>query len=81
VQTAIEHNISKLEKNSPEKRVGLVTFNHKINIIGDGRNDITSIKGDQLNSLEKVKAIARNYIPTFDIIKRRKGKLREEILK
>ena len=53
VQAAIESQISDLQSSNPECKVGLVTFNREVTIIGDGASEL-SIVGDKLNSYEEL---------------------------
>lgn len=53
VQAAIEFQLSELQRTCPNKRIGLVTFNNDVNIIGDGFSNVC-ITGDKLTDFEKV---------------------------
>jgi hypothetical protein len=35
-----------MNKNHPDRKIGIVTFNHEVNVIGDGTKDPTKIAGD-----------------------------------
>ena len=37
-----------MEKNSPNRKIGLVTFNNEVTVIGDGTKNPTTIAGDKL---------------------------------
>ena len=52
VQAAIESQLTELQRAAPNKRIGIVTFNNEVNIIGDGFSSIT-ILGDKLEDYEK----------------------------
>ncbi len=36
VQAAIDNQINEMAKGAPERKLGIVTFNHEVAIIGDG---------------------------------------------
>ena len=55
VQAAIESQIQELKKSKPNVKVGLVTFNNEVKIIGDGKCSEDTIAGDRLNDFEKCK--------------------------
>lgn len=38
-----------MAKSAPERKLGIVTFNHEVTIIGDGTKDPQVIAGDKLN--------------------------------
>lgn len=78
VQLAITSNLDKLEKESPEKKVGLVTFNNKVKIIGDGFIDELQIVGDYLDKKDEIKKIADN---TPNLKALNKTVLNEKLLK
>ena len=48
VLAAIESQINDLKNNNPKKKVGIVTFNNEVIIIGDGTEDPEIITGDKL---------------------------------
>lgn len=48
VQAAIDSQISDMAKNAPDRRLGIVTFNHEVTIIGDGSKDPQTVAGDKL---------------------------------
>jgi hypothetical protein len=37
-----------MQKNNPDRKVGLVTFNREVNIIGDGTKAPVTVAGDKL---------------------------------
>jgi hypothetical protein len=37
-----------MQKNNPERKIGLVTFNNEVSIIGDGTKQPVTIAGDKL---------------------------------
>ena len=78
VQVAIEDNLVKLEKNAPEKRVGLVAFNQFVNVIGDGKID--EIKMIDIDEKESIKKVAERTAD-FETIKNNKNFLSKKLLK
>ena len=50
VQVAIEDNLYRLEKTDPEKKVGLVSFNQNVSVIGDGKINKIKIASEVLES-------------------------------
>ena len=53
VQAAIESQIQELKKTKPNVKVGLVTFNNEVKVIGDGKCAEQTIAGDRLEDFEK----------------------------
>ena len=78
MQVAIEENLIKLEKNAPEKRVGLVAFNQFVNVIGDGKID--PIKMIEIDEKEAIKRVAERT-SEFETIKDNKNTLSQKLLK
>ncbi len=68
-----------MEKNSPEKRVGLVTFNHSVQIFGDGKTKASSISECDLDTKELIESRA-NETPNFDSIKSCKSILSQKLI-
>lgn len=71
--------MNELEIKSPAKRVGLITFNNEVNIIGDGNIESVKISGSQLSD-EKMLENSLKNIPAFESIGRHPGKLQEKVL-
>jgi len=61
VQASISEQLENWAKESPEKMVGLVTFNNSVTIIGDGAKDPVVITGDKLIDEEVLKTIGRAH--------------------
>ena len=55
VQAAIENNMNKILKNSPDTSVGLVTFSTEITIFGDCCSNKVIIKNNNFNDEQKLK--------------------------
>lgn len=53
VQAAIESQLSELQRATPNKKIGLITFNNEVCIIGDGFANI-SLAGDKLEDFNKI---------------------------
>lgn len=49
VLSAIESALEELRKSDPLKRIGFVTFNNEVTVIGDNKAETISIVGDKLN--------------------------------
>lgn len=80
VQVAIHDNLKKLESTDPRKRVGIVTFNKEVNVIGDGKINRIKINDISLYSEDEIKLVSQKT-PNFDIIGTNKGKLIEQVLR
>jgi hypothetical protein len=48
--------LRQLEKNHPERKIGFVTFNNDVSVIGDGasRDQVTVLTGDKLDNYEEL---------------------------
>lgn len=80
VQMAICENLAEIEKESPLKQVGLVTFNGKVKVIGDGLSEAKPELGDDiLDDKSKIEQISER-LPFFDSISKSKNKLKQEVL-
>jgi len=40
-----------MEKGAPNRKIGIVTFNHEVAVIGDGTKQPQIIAGDKLNDM------------------------------
>jgi len=85
VLAAIENQLLDMKSEYPNRRVGLVTFDDEVNIIGDGKNTVETVTGDKLykyDILQKigeemgqklisspVKESAENLIKKFEKLK------------
>ena len=56
VKISIENNINSLLKNSPEVKVGIVSFGSEIEVKGDCLSNIMRIKEKDMNNEEKIKS-------------------------
>ena len=52
VKAAIDSQINNMANGAGERKVGVVTFNHEVSIIGDGTKVAQTITGDHLNNFE-----------------------------
>jgi hypothetical protein len=52
VQSAIDSQLESMQKNNPDRKIGLVTFNNEVTIIGDGIKDPVTVAGDKLNDYD-----------------------------
>merc|ERR1712130_349052 len=57
VQTAVDEQIEAISKSHPHYKLGLVTFNNEVTVIGDGVSAQVTVAGDKLNDLDKLKEI------------------------
>ena len=48
VQAAIDSQIKEMHSGAPDRKLGIVTFNHEVTIIGDGSKDPQVVAGDKL---------------------------------
>ena len=48
-----------MSKGAKERKVGIVTFNNEISVIGDGTKNPQTIAGDHLNDIEWLKNNAK----------------------
>ena len=55
VKAAIESQIEEMAKGAQERKIGIVTFNNEVSVIGDGTKDPQIITGDHLNDIEFLK--------------------------
>eukprot|EP01102_Stenamoeba_stenopodia_P022791 TRINITY_DN962_c0_g1_i1.p1 TRINITY_DN962_c0_g1~~TRINITY_DN962_c0_g1_i1.p1 ORF type:complete len:878 (-),score=250.65 TRINITY_DN962_c0_g1_i1:198-2831(-) len=61
VQAAVEHQIELIAKEHPKKKVGLVTFNNDVTLIGDGTQEPLIVTGDKLYNFQDLKALGEQY--------------------
>ncbi len=52
VKAAIDSQINDMANGASERKLGVVTFNNEVQIIGDGSQDPVTITGDHLNNFE-----------------------------
>lgn len=52
VQAAIESQVQTTAADHPKRKIGLVTFNHEVQIIGDGTQNPSIINGDKLSNYD-----------------------------
>ncbi|CDW82116.1 type a von willebrand factor domain-containing protein [Stylonychia lemnae] len=52
VQSAIEKQLEEMQKCHPDRKIGLVTFNSEVTVIGDGTQIPKTIAGDNLNDYD-----------------------------
>jgi hypothetical protein len=48
----LEAQIDEIKKEHPEKKIGVVTFNSDVTLIGDGSQDQQTVTGDKLNNFD-----------------------------
>jgi len=52
LQAAIDAQIQDMGNGAADRKLGLVSFNHEVSIIGDGSEDAQIIGGDKLNNYD-----------------------------
>ena len=52
VQASIEKQIQSFAKDNPNKKIGIITFNNEVTIIGDGTTSPVIIGGDKLDNFD-----------------------------
>mmetsp|Transcript_13124 Transcript_13124/g.13238 ORF Transcript_13124/g.13238 Transcript_13124/m.13238 type:complete len:456 (+) Transcript_13124:796-2163(+) len=53
LQAAIEYQLTELQRGTPHRKIGIVTFNGEVNVIGDGSSQIC-ITGDRLSNYDNI---------------------------
>lgn len=78
---ALTERINDISKNNPEKRVGLVTFNRKVEIIGDGLSeDYIKLGKEEIDDKEKIANKMKKVSP-FNSITKKSNTLKNKIVK
>ena len=77
---AITSNFEKLEKDNPDKKVGIVAFNNSVNVIGDGSMENFKISGELLDSKEEINKYVEKT-PELKTITQNKTILNDKLLK
>ena len=52
VKSAIDSQINDMSNGAGQRKLGIVAFNHEVQIIGDGTQAAQTITGDHLNNFE-----------------------------
>lgn len=52
LQAAIDSQFTDMGNGATDRKVGLVSFNHEVHVIGDGSEDPQIIGGDKLNDYD-----------------------------
>jgi len=61
VQSAVDHQICKYQRENPEFRVGLVAFSNEVTLLGDGTQQQTQVNGDRLYSWDELQKIGSEF--------------------
>eukprot|EP01114_Cavostelium_apophysatum_P023522 TRINITY_DN888_c0_g1_i2.p1 TRINITY_DN888_c0_g1~~TRINITY_DN888_c0_g1_i2.p1 ORF type:complete len:545 (+),score=140.04 TRINITY_DN888_c0_g1_i2:103-1737(+) len=61
VQAAIDAQLLKLKKENPNRKVGIVTFNSEVAIVGDGAQQTEIVAGDKLNNYNQLLSTGEKY--------------------
>jgi len=60
VLAAIESQVIEMQKTHPERKVGIVTFNDEVCVIGDGNGNPEIIVGDKLFKQDVIMQIGKS---------------------
>ena len=60
--------MNELKKNDPLKRVGFVTFNNEVTVLGDDHAPTTNILGDKLNNKQAIIESLKDFKLTQPLI-------------
>lgn len=52
VQSAVDSQLEQMGKGAPNRKVGIVTFNNEVTVLGDGKENPQIITGDKLNDCD-----------------------------
>lgn len=52
LQAAIEHQINDMKNGAKDRKIGIVSFNNEVTVVGDGAQDPQIINGDKLDDYE-----------------------------
>lgn len=52
VQAAVESQLSEMSNGANQRKVGVVTFNGEVTVLGDGTKDPVTVAGDKLNDFD-----------------------------
>lgn len=55
VKAAIDSQINDMANGAQDRKIGIVTFNHEVQVIGDGTKEPMTIAGDKLNNFDYLK--------------------------
>jgi len=61
VQAAVEAQLQALAQSQPGSRVGLITFNNEVSVIGDGTKSALNVAGDRLHNRDELLQIASTF--------------------
>eukprot|EP01119_Soliformovum_irregulare_P010427 TRINITY_DN2560_c0_g1_i1.p1 TRINITY_DN2560_c0_g1~~TRINITY_DN2560_c0_g1_i1.p1 ORF type:complete len:705 (-),score=229.00 TRINITY_DN2560_c0_g1_i1:13-2127(-) len=61
VQAAISNAIETMYKENPNRKVGLITFNGEVSVLGDGTQMSETVVGDRLMSYDQMFKVGQDY--------------------
>lgn len=61
VQAAVDQQIEDWKQNAPNRKVGLITFNREVTIIGDGSTEVEVVTGDKLRNQKSLEEIGQKH--------------------
>jgi len=73
VQAAVDAQLAQMEQEQPSRRVGLVTFNGEVTVIGDGYQPPVTIAGDKLDDYDQLLQLGKSQSPGVPISKAKKA--------
>ncbi|XP_066269460.1 circularly permutated Ras protein 1-like isoform X1 [Branchiostoma lanceolatum] len=78
---AIARHLERLELDTPNRQVAIVTFQSHVQLFGDGRYPPTDVTGDTLNSYDSLISTGRDLAEKFELqpIKDSLGTLKEKV--
>ncbi|CAM9240272.1 unnamed protein product, partial [Discosporangium mesarthrocarpum] len=71
MQAAIDKQLETMSRECPERRVGLVTFNGEVTLVGDGSQEPRFIAGDRLGDPGALQEVGRSYPLTRPVLEAR----------
>jgi len=67
VQTAVDEQISNMAKNTPNYKIGLVSFNSEVTVVGDGMANYQVVAGDKLNNMQKLREVGQQCVIAHNV--------------
>lgn len=86
VKAAIDSQVNDMANGAEQRKVGIVTFNHEVHVIGDGTKDVQVITGDHLSNFEYLRdngraqaaeRLTQPIVETKDALKARLDQIEE----
>ncbi|KAH3745950.1 circularly permutated Ras protein 1 [Pelomyxa schiedti] len=61
LQIAVEQQMERVARESPDKKIGLISFSNDVTLIGDGKQSPVVVAGDTLNSWESLMTCGKDF--------------------